>query len=76
MQRLRKAGLQLPDTAAPRQVATLLQTHAGAANADLTAIVQWLLRMEAWRYARHTHAQQLGTLQREFRSLPWPQRIL
>ena len=74
--RLRKAGLQLPDTAPPRQMAALLQTHAGAANADLSAIVQWLLHMEAWRYARHAHAQQLGTLQREFRSLRWPQRIL
>lgn len=77
--RLRKAGLQLPDTAPPRQVAALLQAHAGAANADLATIVQWLLRLETWRYAhpaRHAHAQQLGTLQREFRSLPWPQRIL
>ena len=78
-QHLRKAGLQLPDTAPPRQVAAVLQTHAGSGNADVAAIVQWLLRMEAWRYARHAHsaqAQQLGTLQREFRSLPWPQRIL
>jgi transglutaminase-like putative cysteine protease len=75
MARLRKAGLQLPDTAPPRQVAALLQTHAGAGDPGLGAIVQWLLRMEAWRYARHAHAQQLGTLQREFRSLPWPQRI-
>ncbi len=75
-QRLRKAGLHLPETAPPRQVAALLQTHADKANADLSAIVQWLLRMEAWRYAHHPHVQQLGTLQREFRSLPWPQRIL
>jgi transglutaminase-like putative cysteine protease len=75
-QRLRKAGLQLPETAPPRQVAALLQTHADAANADVATIVQWLLRMEAWRYARHAHTQQLGTLQCEFRSLPWPQRIL
>ena len=76
--RLRKAGLQLPDTAPPRQIAALLQSH-GAGNThaspDLATIAQWLLRMEAWRYARHAHVQQLATLQREFRSLPWPQRI-
>ena len=77
--RLRKAGLQLPDTAPPRQMAALLQTHAVAGQPELAAIVQWLLRMETWRYAhpaRHAHAQQLGTLRREFRSLPWPQRFL
>ena len=75
--RLRKAGLQLPDTAPPRQMAALLQTYTGTGKPDdLATIVQWLLRMEAWRYARHAQAQQLGTLQREFRSLPWPQRIL
>lgn len=76
--RLRKAGLQLPDTAPPRQIAALLQSpKAGSTNAnpDLAAIAEWLLRMEAWRYARHAHTPQLATLQREFRSLPWPQRI-
>jgi transglutaminase-like putative cysteine protease len=74
--RLRKAGLQLPETAPPRQIAALLQPHFGAGNADVAAITQWLLRMEAWRYSRHAQAQQLGTLQREFRSLPRPPRIL
>ena len=73
--RLRRAGLALPDSAPPRQIAALLQDRANNANTDLSAIGQWLLRMEAWRYAPHSHAQQLGTLQREFRSLPWPQRI-
>lgn len=80
--RLRKAGLQVADTAPPRQIATLLQTHNtdhSMPNPDLATIAQWLLRMEAWRYAqqhaRPAHAQQLATLQREFRSLPWPQRL-
>ena len=73
--RLRRAGLALPDSAPPRQIAALLQDRADTAGPDLSAIGQWLLRMEAWRYAPHSHAQQLGTLQREFRSLPWPQRI-
>ncbi len=78
MLRLRKAGLQLPDTAPPRHIAALLQTPAVGntkASPDLVAIAQWLLRMEAWRYAQHAHAPQLATLQREFRSLPWPQRL-
>ncbi len=76
--RLRKAGLVLPDTAPPRHIAALLQSRSTGdtnANTDLVAIAQWLLRLEAWRYARHSHAQQLATLQREFRSLPWPQRL-
>ncbi|MES2952304.1 MAG: DUF3488 and transglutaminase-like domain-containing protein [Pseudomonadota bacterium] len=74
--RLRKAGLALPDTAPPRHMATLLQTRSAANNTELEHIGQWLLRMEAWRYARHAQAHQLATLQREFRSLSWPQRIL
>nr|WP_315488863.1 DUF3488 and transglutaminase-like domain-containing protein [uncultured Rhodoferax sp.] len=76
--RLRKAGLAIPDTAPPRQIATLLQSHTAGdspASPDLTSIAQWLLRLEAWRYARHASAQQLATLQSEFRSLPWPQRL-
>ena len=44
-------------------------------GATLQPICDWLLRMEAWRYAPHAHALQLATLQREFRQLPWPQRI-
>ena len=76
--RLRKAGLVLPDTAPPRHIAALLQSHPAANTTEqpgLIAIAQWLLRLEAWRYARHASAQQLATLQREFRSLPWPQRL-
>jgi len=73
--RLRRAGLALPDSAPPRQIATLLQDRTDNDGPDLSAIGHWLLRMEAWRYAPHSHAQQLATLQREFRSLPWPQRI-
>ena len=76
--RLRKAGFAVPDSAPPRQMAMLLQDPAVAHNPDLATIAQWLLRLEAWRYAHHArqgHAPQLATLQREFRSLPWPQRL-
>ena len=76
--RLRKAGLHIPDTAPPRQIASLLQTPAASANGELATIARWLLRLEAWRYAPRVgnSPQQLATLQREFRSLPWPPRIL
>jgi transglutaminase-like putative cysteine protease len=73
--RLRRAGLALPDSAPPRQIAALLESRGDNDGPDLSAIGHWLLRMEAWRYAPHSHARQLGTLQREFRTLPWPQRI-
>lgn len=73
--RLRRAGLAVPDAAPPRQIAALLQARGADGNTDLAPIGQWLLRMEVWRYAPHAPAQQLGTLQREFRTLPWPQRI-
>jgi transglutaminase-like putative cysteine protease len=73
--RLRRAGLALPDNAPPRQMAALLQARKATGDASLEPICQWLLRMEAWRYAPRSRPQQLGTLQREFRSLSWPQRI-
>jgi transglutaminase-like putative cysteine protease len=73
--RLRRAGLAVPDAAPPRQIAALLQARGSDGNTDVAAIGQWLLRMEVWRYAPHAPVQQLGTLQREFRSLPWPQRM-
>ncbi len=69
--RLRRAGLTLSDHTPPRQMARQLQER----NSGLQPICDWLLRMEAWRYAPHSHAQQLATLQREFRQLPWPQKL-
>jgi hypothetical protein len=74
-QRLRRAGLQLPDNTPPRHMAQLLQAQGGSAEPAMQSIAQWLYRMEAWRYAPGSHPRELGTLQREFRRLPWPQRI-
>jgi protein-glutamine gamma-glutamyltransferase len=78
--RLQAAGLDIPANTPPRQLATLLKHHAGATAAQNQTIAEWLLRLEAWRYAPHTttaavssdkvHA--LATLQREARQLPWP----
>ena len=71
-QRLRKAGLEASDTTPPRQMAALLRQSLGADDARLAALCSWLLQMEAWRYAPDSASVQLGTLQREFRRLPWP----
>jgi len=78
--KLQDAGLSIPANAAPRQLAALVQTASHADAPQRTAITQWLLRLEAWRYApantggqgaAHA-ARSLGTLQREFSQLPWP----
>ncbi len=71
-QRLRKAGLEASDTTPPRQMAALLRQRLGDDDATLPALCGWLLQMEAWRYAPASLPAQLGTLQREFRRLPWP----
>ncbi len=78
--RLQRAGLVLPEAAPPRLIATRLQEHLSADNVGVAAIVQWLLRMEAWRYAARgdltsRHALTLTALQREFRGLRWPLRL-
>lgn len=90
--RLQKAGLEVPANAAPRQLAEALQaqahvhpsadtTAARAAHAmELRRIQDWLLRLEAWRYAppapgRARARRALGTLRREFHHLRWPQHL-
>ena len=70
---LQRAGLEPPPQAAPRQLAALVQSGALGSEPQRQALAAWLLRMEAWRYAPHKGAA-LGTLQREFRRLPWPTR--
>lgn len=72
-ERLRAAGLAVPPQAAPRQLAQLLvQLPAAAAGPQPLALLRdWLLRLEAQRYAR-APALELATLQREYRRLPWP----
>ena len=72
-ERLAAAGLAVPPQAAPRQLAQLLvQLPAFAAGPQqLAPLRDWLLRLEAQRYAR-TAAGELAALQREYKSLPWP----
>jgi transglutaminase-like putative cysteine protease len=66
--RLRGAGLEVGPTTPPRQLANLVTTRFGA---DARALADWLLKLEAQRYAR-TPAATLTALRREFQQLPWP----
>ena len=89
---LQKAGLAVSSEAPPRQLAAALKTYgANAAKfgsaasdpahfAELERIQDWLLRLEAWRYARSTATTSdtraaLGTLRRQFRQIRWPQHL-
>ena len=93
---LQKAGLVVTPEAAPRQLATalknLIASAGGNANesasatsdparaAELERIQNWLLSLEAWRYARSTATTSetraaLGTLRRQFRQIRWPQHL-
>jgi transglutaminase-like putative cysteine protease len=70
--KLHASGIPLPPNAAPRELAALLPNHPDAR--------QWLLQLEAQRYAPqtpnadHTAKPQhsLAALRRSFRSLAWP----
>jgi transglutaminase-like putative cysteine protease len=73
--RLKRMGVAVPATAPPRSIATQLSQHAGLAASPITpALVNWLLRLEAWRYAPHDQRAKLSALRREFNQLPWPPR--
>ena len=73
--RLKRMGVAVPATAPPRSIATQLGQHADLATSPITpALVNWLLRLEAWRYAPHDQRAKLSALRREFNQLPWPPR--
>jgi hypothetical protein len=61
--KLLKAGITPAPNAPPRELATLLPQH--------PAIQQWLLQLEAQRYAPQT-PHSLAALRRSFRGLVWP----
>ena len=65
---LREGGVAVPDDATPRALATLLHStpHATPQGKD------WLLRLEAWRYAKSSANQAtLRQLRGELRTLRW-----
>jgi len=72
-QRLQRAGYAVSANSTPRQLAELLSAASARADAERqSAWCDWLLRLEALRYAHHsTPARQaIATLRREFRQLP------
>ncbi|TFZ08975.1 transglutaminase family protein [Ramlibacter humi] len=62
------AGVQLPASAGPRQMAQAVTNRFGAEGA---ALADWLLRLEAQRYAPRAPVP-LPSLQRELNRLSWP----
>ena len=66
--RLRAAGLEVGNTAPPRAIANLATSRFGA---EARALAQWLLKLEAQRYARAPDVP-LSALRREFHQIPWP----
>jgi transglutaminase-like putative cysteine protease len=69
--RLRRAGLTIAANAPPRQLAAAVQQQLSP-GAECTALQDWLIRLEAWRYAPAGQAVTLATLRHEFGRLPWP----
>ena len=66
--RLLKAGLAVPETAPPRQMAAQADARFGAAAQPVR---DWLLKLEAQRYAEAA-PETLAALRAEFRRLVWP----
>jgi transglutaminase-like putative cysteine protease len=67
-QRLVQAGVPLAATSGPRQMAAAVTNRFGTPAQPLA---DWLLRLEAQRYARAAPTP-LPALQRELNRLPWP----
>jgi transglutaminase-like putative cysteine protease len=68
---LHKAGVEVPATTPPRRMAQVISQQFGPAASS--ALADWLLRLEALRYAPAGRASQdLAVLQREFKQLSWP----
>ncbi|RZL95549.1 MAG: DUF3488 domain-containing protein [Variovorax sp.] len=66
--RLESAGIELPASASPRQMAARLAERFGS---TAQAAHDWLLKLEAQRYAR-APGEALAKLRTEFRHLSWP----
>lgn len=80
--RLQKAGINIAANSPPRRLAQQLLAQRGPEQAATRALAEWLLRLEAQRYAPPSPSQsgqltrldraRLATLQREFNQLIWP----
>jgi len=67
-QRLQRIGIEVPASSPPRQMAAAVQQRFGERAA---AVHDWLLRLEAQRYAPGPRPA-LATLRRELQRLAWP----
>ncbi len=67
--RLAQAGVELPEGTPPRQMAKQLAERFGDGS---KAVQDWLLRLEAQRYAATAPGLTLPALRAEFRHLAWP----
>ena len=73
--RLQQAGLTFTANSTPRQLASQLQARFGQAHPDAGLFADWLLRLEALRYAPPaaeavaSFSSRLATLRRELRQL-------
>jgi protein-glutamine gamma-glutamyltransferase len=66
--RLSQAGVPVGAAAPPREIAHLVTTRFGP---DARGLADWLLKLEAQRYARAPGAS-LAALRREYQQLSWP----
>jgi hypothetical protein len=71
--RLQKAGVTLTPNSPPRRIAQQLWVQRGTDDGSIQAIGDWLLRLEALRYAAQGNQRtELATLRRELQQLNWP----
>jgi hypothetical protein len=68
-QRLSDAGVTLPPQAPPREMARCLSRQRDLGDNRVRAWHDWLLRLEAQRYAPQPQGRDLSRLQRELRHL-------
>jgi transglutaminase-like putative cysteine protease len=67
--RLAKAGIESTAATSPRQLAALLKA---VHSTQHDALVSWLMRLEAQRYAASGSDQRLKQLRQQFNGLVWP----
>jgi transglutaminase-like putative cysteine protease len=71
-QRLADAGVTLPPQAPPREMARCLARQRDLGDNRVQALHDWLLRLEAQRYAPQAPDRELARLRRELRQLNCP----
>ena len=70
---LRRAGVKIAPFSPPRRLATQMTEQFAPENPSIAPIRDWLLRLEAQRYAPPgSRSTRLTALKREFKHLTWP----